>query len=125
MIAAKPRRSTDVPAGPRSSNSVAASAAPNWMDVMPPRTRPIGGTRSRPGSPWAGAVCVAGSTTGDGSALRGPLGGRDHAVAPRGLRLVQRRVRAGDQRVGGLRAVPGRDPDRARLRARDRVAELL
>src|SRR4051812_43102370 len=35
-----------VPAGPTSSNSVVAIAAPNWTDPIPIRTRTVGGTAS-------------------------------------------------------------------------------
>src|SRR5262249_10192669 len=52
-------RSSDVPAAPRSSNIVAPSAAPNWIDVTPASTSPIGGTRSRPGRPAAAVSGVA------------------------------------------------------------------
>src|SRR4051794_24784559 len=99
MIAANPSRSSDVPAGPRSSNIVAASAAPNWIDVTPHSTRPIGGTRSSPGSPCAVAVCTSQHGSDDRAAP--VLGGHD-AVAAVALGAVQRGVGARDELVGGL-----------------------
>src|SRR5205085_2036682 len=44
--AARTTRSATVPAGPTSSNSVRASADPNWTDPIPTTTRAVGGTAS-------------------------------------------------------------------------------
>ena len=47
------------PGGPASSNSVAASAAPNWIEVTPVRTSATGGIGSSAGMPRPAACVVA------------------------------------------------------------------
>src|SRR4051812_12782614 len=49
MSAARPTRSVDAPAGPRSSKIVAANAAPNCTELAAARTSRAGGTRRRVG----------------------------------------------------------------------------
>src|SRR5450755_3181561 len=52
-LAVTSRRRT-APPGPIRSNSVAATAEPNWTDAIPPRTRPADGARDS--SPASGAT---------------------------------------------------------------------
>ena len=59
--AANPRRTSEVPDGPRSSNRVAARAAPIWIEVTPASTIANGGTRSIAGD--GAAVDARGSVT--------------------------------------------------------------
>src|SRR4051795_3772764 len=61
ISAPRPTRSAEVPAGPRSSNSVAASAAPNWTDDAAPST--ISGAGTRAPRPPAGAALAASLTS--------------------------------------------------------------
>src|SRR3954447_6584161 len=49
ISAAKPTRSVEAPAGPRSSKIVAANAAPNCTELAAARTSRAGGTRRRVG----------------------------------------------------------------------------
>ena len=56
------RRSVTAPAGPRRENRVVASAAPNWIDPIAPRTSAGEGIRERSGSRGVASAACALST---------------------------------------------------------------